>query len=117
MVRPSSRAAARLTPAGARSIRGYGSQSLGVQLGEATVGGRFLLTSSVEYQHLIDRDVAIAVFYDWGNAADSRARLDPVAGYGIGVRWRTPVGPLNVDFAWGEAVRDWKLHVSIGVVF
>jgi translocation and assembly module TamA len=102
---------------GARSIRGYGSQSLGVQLGEATVGGRFLLTSSLEYQHLIDRDVAVAVFYDWGNAADSRARLDPVAGYGIGVRWRTPVGPLNVDVAWGEAVRDWKLHVSIGVVF
>jgi translocation and assembly module TamA len=102
---------------GSRSIRGYGSQSLGVALGEATVGGRYLLTSSVEYQHLIDRDIAVAVFYDWGNAADSRSTLDPVAGYGVGLRWRTPVGPLNVDVAWGEAVRDWKLHVSIGVVF
>jgi translocation and assembly module TamA len=33
------------------------------------------------------------------------------------VRWRTPVGPLNLDLAWGEAVRDWRLHFSIGVVF
>lgn len=102
---------------GARSVRGYASQSLGVALGEATVGGRFLFTSSLEYQHLIDRDLALAVFYDWGGAADSRARLEPVAGYGLGLRWRTPVGPLNADVAWGEAIRDWKLHVSIGVVF
>lgn len=102
---------------GAKSVRGYGSQSLGVSLGEATVGGRFLLVTSAEYQHLITRDVALAVFYDWGNAADSRRGLAPVAGYGTGVRWRTPVGPLNLDLAWGEAVRNWKLSFSIGVVF
>jgi translocation and assembly module TamA len=102
---------------GTKSVRGYGSQSLGVPLGQATVGGRFLLVTSAEYQHLITRDIALAVFYDWGNAADSRSGLEPVAGYGAGVRWRTPVGPLNLDLAWGEAIRDWRLHFSIGVVF
>jgi translocation and assembly module TamA len=102
---------------GTKSVRGYGSQSLGVPLGQATVGGRFLLVTSAEYQHLITRDIALAVFYDWGNAADSRSGLEPVAGYGVGVRWRTPVGPLNLDVAWGEAIRDWRLHFSIGVVF
>lgn len=102
---------------GARSVRGYASQGLGVPLGEAIVGGRALFVASAEYQHLLSRDVALAAFYDYGNAADTWDDLKPVAGYGVGVRWRTPVGPLNLDVAWGEAVRDWRVHFSIGVVF
>jgi translocation and assembly module TamA len=102
---------------GGKSVRGYTSQSLGVQVGEATLGGRYLMTASAEYQHLITRDLAAAVFYDLGNAADDRSALRPVAGYGVGARWRTPVGPLNVDLAWGEAVRAVRLHFSIGVAF
>jgi translocation and assembly module TamA len=102
---------------GSRSVRGYASQGLGVPLGEAIVGGRALFTASVEYQHLVSRDVALATFYDYGNAADSWSDLKPVAGYGVGVRLRTPVGPLNFDVAYGEAVREWRLHFSIGVVF
>jgi translocation and assembly module TamA len=102
---------------GARSVRGYSSQGLGVPLGEAIVGGRALFTTSIEYQHLVGRDVALATFYDYGNAADTWSDLKPVAGYGVGVRWRTPVGPLNFDVAYGEAVREWRLHFSIGVVF
>ena len=102
---------------GARSIRGYASQGLGVTLGEAVVGGRALFATSVEYQHLLSRDLALAAFYDYGNAADAWGELRPVAGAGVGVRWRTPVGPLNLDVAYGEAVREWRLHFSIGVVY
>jgi translocation and assembly module TamA len=102
---------------GARSVRGYGSQSLGVQVGEATLAGRFLTVLSAEYQYPVTRDIALAAFYDWGDAADRRTELKPVAGYGLGVRWRTPVGPLNFDVAYGEAVREYRLHFSIGVVF
>jgi translocation and assembly module TamA len=88
-----------------------------VQVGEATVGGRYLAVASVEYQHLITRDFAVATFYDMGNAADSRAAFRPAAGGGIGARWRTPVGPLNLDLARGEGANGWRLHFSIGVVF
>ena len=102
---------------GARSIRGYASQGLGVPLGEAVVGGRALFATSVEYQHLLGRDVALAAFWDYGNAADTWKDLNPVSGVGVGVRWRTPVGPLNLDVAYGEAVREWRLHFSIGVVY
>jgi translocation and assembly module TamA len=102
---------------GAKSVRGYSSQSLGVDIGEAVLGGLFMLTASVEYQHLITRDLAAAIFYDRGNAADRWQDVSPVAGYGVGIRWRTPVGPLNLDVGWGEAVNDWRLHFSIGVVF
>jgi translocation and assembly module TamA len=73
--------------------------------------------ASVEYQHPIARDVALAAFYDRGNAADTWASLQPVAGWGLGVRWRTPVGPLNFDVARGVAVGQWRLHFSLGVVF
>jgi translocation and assembly module TamA len=102
---------------GDRSVRGYASQSLGVPFGEATVPGRYLGVASVEYQHPIARDVALAAFYDRGNAADTWASLQPVAGWGLGVRWRTPVGPLNFDVARGVAVGQWRLHFSLGVVF
>jgi len=103
---------------GARSVRGYSSQSLGVSLGEATVGGRFLATGSVEYQHVVfDRDWALAVFADAGNASDSISDFKAVAGAGVGLRWRTPVGPLNIDIARGFDPGQWRLYVSIGVVF
>ncbi len=103
---------------GARSVRGYSSQSLGVSLGEATVGGRFLATGSIEYQHVVfDRDWAVAVFADAGNASDSISDFNAVAGAGVGLRWRTPVGPLSIDVARGFDPGQWRLYVSIGVVF
>jgi translocation and assembly module TamA len=102
---------------GARSVRGYASQSLGAKIGQATVGGRYLLVGSVEYQHPVSQNIHLAAFYDRGNAADSRSGFSTVAGYGVGLRWRTPVGPLNLDVAYGEAISEWRLHFSIGVVF
>ena len=102
---------------GTKSIRGYASQSLGVKVGEATVGGRFLAVASVEYQHPIDRDISLAAFYDWGNAADTSGDFQGVAGMGVGLRYRSPVGPLNLDVAWGEQTREFRVHFSIGVVF
>jgi len=102
---------------GTKSIRGYSSQSLGVKIGEATVGGRFLAVASVEYQHPIDRDISLAAFYDWGNAADTRDEFRGVAGMGVGVRYRSPVGPLNLDVAYGEETGEFRVHFSIGVVF
>ena len=102
---------------GDRSVRGYASQSLGVPFGEATVPGRYLAVGSVEYQHPIGRDLALAAFYDRGNATDSWDEMKLVAGWGLGLRWRTPVGPLNLDVARGVAVGEWRLHFSLGVVF
>ena len=38
-------------------------------------------------------------------------------GYGVGVRWRSPVGPLSVDIAYGQEVHKLRLHFNVGVVF
>ena len=56
-----------------------------------------------------------AAFIDAGNAADRWVDLDPVLGYGLGLRWRSPVGPLRVDLAYGQEERRVRLHLSVGI--
>lgn len=102
---------------GDQSVRGYAYQELGVGEGTATVGGRYLATGSVEYQHWLRPEWGGAVFYDAGNAADQLSGLHPKSGYGVGVRWKSPVGPLNVDAAYGHAVKKVRLHFSLGISF
>ena len=102
---------------GDQSVRGYGYQELGVKEGEATVGGRYLLTGSAEYQYWFKPPWGVAVFYDAGNAGDTIKDLKPKSGYGIGARWRSPVGPINVDLAYGHAVKKARLHFSLGFTF
>jgi translocation and assembly module TamA len=102
---------------GDQSVRGYGYQELGVREGEAIVGARHLASGSVEYQYYFKPPWGVAVFYDAGNAADKVKDLRPKSGYGVGARWRSPVGPINVDLAYGHAVRDYKLHFSLGFTF
>lgn len=102
---------------GDQSVRGYGYQELGVREGDATVGARHLASGSIEYQYYFKPPWGVAVFYDAGNAADKVKDLRPKSGYGIGARWRSPVGPINVDLAYGHAVRDYKLHFSLGFTF
>ena len=102
---------------GVQSIRGYAYQSLGVKRGDAIVGGRYLALASLEYQHRITDSYSAAAFVDYGNAGDSWASFDPVAGYGVGLRWRTPIGPVNLDLAYGQAVSRYRVHFSIGYTF
>lgn len=102
---------------GDQSVRGYGYQELGVQQNGATVGGRYLATASAEYQYWFKPPWGVAVFYDVGNAADKFGDLNPKSGYGVGARWRSPVGPINVDLAYGHAVRKARLHFSLGFTF
>ncbi len=102
---------------GDQSVRGYGYQQLGVVEGTAIVPGRYLLTGSAEYQYWFKPPWGVAVFYDAGNAADKFSELHPKSGYGIGARWRSPVGPINVDLAYGHAIKKARLHFSLGFTF
>jgi translocation and assembly module TamA len=102
---------------GVQSIRGYAYQSLGVPRGDAIVGGRYLAIASLEYQRRLTDAYSLAAFVDYGNAGDSASDFDPVAGYGVGLRWRTPIGPVNLDVAYGQAVSRYRVHFSIGYTF
>jgi len=102
---------------GSQSVRGYAHQSLGVQEGAAVVGGRTMATGSIEYTHWFSRDWGTALFVDGGDAADSWRDMRWFTGYGAGARWRSPVGPLALDLAWGHETEKLRLHFSLAVAF
>ncbi len=43
--------------------------------------------------------------------------LNTQVGVGAGVRWKTPVGPLQIDLAYGVQVKKLRLHLNVGFVF
>ena len=101
---------------GTQTVRGFAFQSLGVIEGSAVVGGRVMATGSAEYTHWFGKFGA-ALFYDVGGAADVLSELHLSQGYGIGARWRSPVGPLALDFARGKGQPGVRMHFSIQVAF
>ena len=102
---------------GSRSNRGYAYQSLGVQEGDAVVGGRYLATASLEYVHWLNDKWGAAVFTDVGDAKDSWKDLHANPSYGVGARFKTPAGPLGLDLAYAEQPRKFRLSFSVTVAF
>ncbi|HEX6736038.1 MAG TPA: autotransporter assembly complex family protein [Azonexus sp.] len=102
---------------GTGSVRGYGYQSLGISEGRATVGGRYLGVASAELTHWLDDSWGLAAFVDTGNAVDALSDIRLATGYGLGVRWRSPAGPLGVDLAYGERTGQFQLHFSLAIPF
>ncbi len=104
---------------GDRSVRGYGWHEIGPSL--ITSGGTYftgapnLLTSSAEYERYFTPNWGAAAFIDSGSAFDGKhAKMH--TGIGLGVRWRSPVGPLRIDIARGLKSPDspFTLHLNIG---
>ncbi len=102
------------------SVRGYSYRSLGPLVDGVVSGGNTLFTGSVELARPFTASLPSlwgAVFVDAGNAADDWGTLSPALGAGIGLRWRSPAGPLRLDWAYGREVRKSRLHFSVGIAF
>lgn len=102
---------------GDQTVRGYAFESLGVPQNGAIVGGRRLLVGSAEYIFWITDAWGIAAFADAGDAWDSGVKPDLAQGYGFGGRFRTPIGPVRADLAYGERTQEIRLHFSVGYSF
>lgn len=103
---------------GDESVRGYAYRSLGVKADGVVIGGRSLATGSVELAHPLMASMPNllgAVFVDAGDAAGNPSDLHINWGYGAGLRWRSPVGPLKLDAAYGREVHQWRMHFSVGI--
>jgi translocation and assembly module TamA len=111
----------RFRAGGDESVRGYAWRSLAPVRDDGTLtGGKYLMTASAEIARPITAalpSVWWAAFIDGGRAADELRDLKPALGYGLGVRWRSPVGPLKLDWAWGREVGHARLHLSVGITF
>jgi translocation and assembly module TamA len=101
---------------GDRSVRGYGYQELGPRdVDGRVIGGRNLLVGSAEFERMFTETWGGAVFVDAGNAFNSR-EFSAAVGVGVGVRWRSPIGPIRLDIGHGldRPEATVRLHLTIG---
>ena len=108
---------------GDTTVRGYGYQEIGVSGSSGSVtAGRFMASGSFEWQRPIVLNGKpsaweTALFVDAGAVANTVKTLEAKVGVGGGVRWRSPVGPVQMDIAYGLATRKARLHMSVGFSF
>ena len=108
---------------GDTTVRGYGYRSIGARTSNDLVyGGRYLAVGSVEWQRPIVYNGAMTdwestLFIDAGAVADKVGDLAPRVGVGAGVRWRSPVGPLQADLAYGVKTKEVRVHLRLGFSF
>jgi translocation and assembly module TamA len=77
------------------------------------VGGKHLLTGTVEIIRDLPRNLGVAVFADAGNAFDHFG--DPLEySAGFGIRWRLPVVTMGIDIAQplSEPGASPRLHIN-----
>lgn len=99
------------------SVRGYSYQSIGNDQNGTVYPTKYLVTGSAEYQHWLTEKWGAAAFYDVGTAADNWENKTFFSGIGAGVRWRSPVGSLNLDLAYGVQKKQFRPHISLGIAF
>ncbi|WP_422044245.1 autotransporter assembly complex protein TamA [Roseateles sp.] len=109
----------RFRTGGDESVRGYGFEDLGPTdaFGNPT-GGRVVWNGSLELAHALSNnlpDLLGAVFADAGQAARNWDTLKPTTSLGLGLRYRSPLGTLRLDYARATDLQRWRLHFSIGI--
>nr|WP_232490605.1 autotransporter assembly complex family protein [Burkholderia ubonensis] len=102
---------------GSNSVRGYGYQSIGNSVAGSVLPTKYLTTGAAEYQHWFNRDWGAATFFDVGTATDAWGEKVFYKGVGVGARWRSPVGPINVDLAYGLRNHSVRPYLTLGVAF
>lgn len=102
---------------GDQTVRGYSYNTLGVAQNGAIVGGTVTAVISAELVYRITPEWGAALFTDAGNAADTWSDFKLKQGSGVGARWRSPIGQVNLDLAYGHETKEPRLHFSIGYGF
>lgn len=108
---------------GDSTVRGYSYRDIGIKLPNGVTGpGRYMAVGSIEWQRPMLRNGLPSewentLFLDAGAVADQPQDLRPSIGVGTGVRWKSPIGPLQIDLAYGVKVQQLRLHVSVGFIF
>ncbi|KMZ12415.1 Outer membrane protein assembly factor YaeT precursor [Candidatus Burkholderia humilis] len=102
---------------GANSVRGYSYLSIGNNVDGSILPTKYMVTGSSEYQHWFTHDRGGAVFFDIGTATDTWGERVFQPGVGFGARWRSPVGPVNVDLAYGLKNKSIKPYLTLGIAF
>ncbi|WP_353171113.1 autotransporter assembly complex protein TamA [Acinetobacter rudis] len=101
---------------GDQSMRGFDYKSLSPMIDGYKVGGQGLAIGTMEYNYQFKEGWRAALFSDFGNAYDEKFSNPIEYSVGVGVRWRSPIGPIRLDVASGvsEPGKPVRLHFFIG---
>lgn len=101
---------------GDQSLRGFDYKSLSPVEYGYEVGGQALAVGSVEYNYQFKEGWRAAIFSDVGNAYNKNFSNDTEYSIGLGIRWKSPIGPIRLDLASGisDPDRPIRLHFYIG---
>ena len=106
---------------GGGTVRGQPYASLGADYGGVTLGGRSFAAVSTEVRVPINDKFGVVAFADAGFVGTGGFDDgDWHAGAGLGVRYKTPVGPIRVDVGGpvaGSTGSGVHLYVGIGQAF
>ncbi len=107
---------------GANSVRGWSRHELGPKDRRGKpLGGGSLLEGSIELRIPLIGSLGSAVFWDFGRVTDDYVELvqKPLHSIGVGLRFRTPIGPIRFDIAAPTSKPDEQIrwHLSIGEAF
>lgn len=106
---------------GDRSVRGYEWREIGPRIAARpglkayALGAKHMTTASLEYEQYLNDAWGFAAFVDSGSAFDDRVDRWRT-GVGVGLRWKSPVGPLRVDIGRGldDPDSSFTLHINLG---
>jgi translocation and assembly module TamA len=102
----------RFKAGGSRSVRGYSFESLS----DNGIGSNNIVTASAELEYEFRKDWAAATFVDSGNAFNNWDDMDLKTGVGVGLRWYSIIGAIQLDVAHPLDLDGdpWRLHFTIG---
>lgn len=106
---------------GTYTVRGYPFRDIGPKDEEGDpIGGKFRFLSTAEVTFPISGEVLRgAIFTDAGNVWEDAGDVDGdlALGSGVGLRMKTPLGPVRLDWAYGFDRKSGRLHFSMGRLF
>ncbi len=114
---------------GADSIRGYDERTVGPvdPITGDPLGGESMLVGNIEYLYPLFSFMKLAAFYDVGNVWEKMADLASggfKSGFGVGIRVKTPMGPIKLDYGiplnkepGQDRIKSGKFHFSASNTF
>ncbi len=107
---------------GARSVRSFVERELGPTDKNGTpIGGDSFTVFNVEYTFPLFKGLEQAFFIDAGSVGTKSSFGTIREAVGLGLRYKTPVGPLRIDYGFNPSPRgneaSGALHISLGAAF
>lgn len=108
---------------GGGTVRGHPYQSLDADYGDVSLGGRSFAALSAEARVPLGEQLGVVAFADAGLVSSGSYWNDTSnwhAGAGLGVRYKTPIGPIRLDLAApvaGDTGDGIQIYVGIGQAF